>query len=269
MTTPSPAAPAAGSPEAVAAAAALAATQTPEAIAAAAAAAAAAAPAPTNFAPPTPPVAPGDGENIVVYKPTGDTGLDLALNFVGQLGFGPDRPEIKAAQTGDFTKLEATLKGMGDKAKGYEPYLKIATESRQRVADAFAAKEAATNKVIVDAAGGQEAWNAIHAWVSAEADDQQKADITQAFKVGGFAAQSMASQLAAMYRQSGKSTLPPKGAAAANAATAGASTGGGAPMTRQEYTAEISKLEAKHGYRLTDTPEYKVLSARYLASLKQ
>lgn len=247
-------APEAGSPEALAAAAA----------AEAAAKAAAAPPPPPNFDEKPQPAAdaPDDEAPEVVYNPTGDTSLDLALQFVGRLGFGPDREDMKAAQQGDFTKLEASLKALGDKAKGYDRYLAAAKESYKRVQDTKSAREAAIVKTIEDSVGGADNWKAIHAWVSKEASPEQKQEITAAFGAGPYAASAMARQLADLYRQSGVSNIPPKGAVSQNAEGAPAASGKG-PLSPAEYKAEIRKLEARLGTGKVDSSaEYAELNAR-------
>lgn len=194
------------------------------------------------------------------YNPTGDTVLDLALKFVGDRGFGPERDDMKAAMQGDFSKLEASLKALGDKAKGYERYLSAAKESYSRTQKERETREANITATIEQSVGGKEAWKAIHAWVSTEADDVQKKEITAAFAAGPYAAAAMARTLADLFRQSGKSTLPPKGAVVANAASTTAEAG--SALSPQQFKDEVRKLEAKYGYKLQSTDEYKDVVAR-------
>lgn len=243
--------------------------QSPEAKAAAEAAAkaeadnaAAAPPPPPNFEekPPVTPAAPSE-DLEVVYNPTGDTSLDLALQFVGRLGFGPDREDMKAAQTGDFTKLEASLKALGDKAKGYDRYLAAAKESYKRVQDGKSSREAAIVKSIETAVGGAANWKAIHAWVAQEASPEQKAEITAAFAAGSYAAEAMARQLATLYQQSGKSTIPAKSAVQDDAASAPAGSSK-APLSPSEFKEATRKLLAKYGGRAEYTDEYADIMAR-------
>jgi hypothetical protein len=220
-------------------------------------------PAPLNVDPPKAPVTPDPAEGVVVeYQPTGDTGLDLALRFVGNLGFGPDTPEIKAATTGDFGPMEAKLKTMGDKAKGYEQYLKVAKESQQRNVAARKAKDDSTLAAVVSAVGSVAQWNAVHAWVQAEADAGQKAEINAALQSGPLAASAMARQLAEMFKLSGKSTQVPKAVAKDDA---GATSQVAGSLTPSAFKDEVRKLEAKFGHRLMDTPEYAAIKARRLA----
>ncbi len=243
------------------AAAAAAAEEAAKAAAEAAAKAAAGLPAPAAFVEPAKPEVP-DGTVEVEYSPTGDAGLDLALTFIGRLGLGPEREDMKAAQAGDFTKIEATLKELGDKAKGYQPYLNAAKDSyKRRAADAQKSQEA-LSATVAKAVGGVEVWNAVHAWVSAEASPEQKAEINAAMKAGEFSATAMARQLAELYKQSGASNAAPKSAVQPNASAMPAS---GTALSPEQFKAEMRRLEAKYGYRLENTDEYKQAWARRLA----
>lgn len=223
-------------------------------------------PAPEPKAPSfTPAPAPTPPEGVTYeYQPTGDASLDLALGFIGNLGIGPEHPALKAAQQGDFSKMGEHLKSLGDKAKGYERYIAAAQESVSRRNAARQESEKAVLKTITEAVGGSEQWNAIHDWVAAEASDEQKAEITRAFAAGPYAAQAMAVQLAALYKQSGQAKAKP---AVSNQAAATPAAGAGA-LSPIEYRAEVRKLYAKYGYRVEATREWQELNARYLASKK-
>lgn len=219
-------------------------------------------PAPSDVSKPTAPLTPdpADLTDIIVYKPTGDTGLDLALQFVGDRGFGPERPEIIEAAKGNFAPLEAALKGLGDKAKGYDKFIGVAKESYTRRQAGNQQKEKAVTDAITQAAGGVSAWNAIHAWVVANADDEQRESINAAFRGGAYSASAMTKQLADLYKSSGQSTLPPKGVVRAEAGAA-AATGQGA-LDSNQFKQEVRKLEAKYGGKLTETQEYRDVVAR-------
>lgn len=224
-------------------------------------------PAPLNVSAPAAPPTPAPEQSVIVqYTPTGDQGLDLALEFVGNLGFGPERAEIQAAQKGDFAPLEASLKALGDKAKGFEKFLGVAKDSHSRVVQSKQAKEKATLDAVVAAAGGVKEWNALQAWVVAEASDEQKAAINAAFAQGGFAAESVVRSLAQLYAQSGVSKNKP--AAVVKPTAAGEPAKAEGALSASEYKAGVRALEAKYGYRLTETDEYKALSARRLAAIR-
>ena len=63
---------------------------------------------------PPPPVTPNpDTTQEFTYDPTGDAGLDYALNLVGKLGYGDAHPAVIAAQKGDISLIRAELATKG------------------------------------------------------------------------------------------------------------------------------------------------------------
>jgi len=210
--------------------------------------------------PPEPETPEPDATVEVVYEPTGETGLDLALKFVGQRGFGPDHPGIVAAQKGDFKPLEEALKRLGDKAKGYQPYLKVAQESYERNAAVKQAEATKLQEAVVAAAGGVKEWNAIQAWAKANAEDSEKREINAALAAGPTVAGDMVKRLAEAYRMSGKSTnKPPSGLK--EDASPGVPTSGA--LSPDAYKLALRELTAKVGAnRVGSTPEFKELTQR-------
>lgn len=197
-----------------------------------------------------------DADVVVQYEPTGDPGLDVALAFVGQRGFGPDNPAIQAAQKGDFAPLETELKKLGDKAKGYGPYLAAAKDSYERTQ----AREKEVQAEVLKVFGGAAQWNDVRAWVIANADESEKKQINAAFAGGKLQAMAMARQLAQAYRDSGESTkAPPTGRKSAGTPDVEAGTGALSP---EEYRKELSALTRRYGGRIDNRPEFKALRAR-------
>ena len=107
---------------------------------------------PLDLTKPTAPAATPAAE----FEPTGDPGLDLALEFFASKGIGADHKALLAAQKGDFALLEATLSVMGDKAKGWEKFLALGKRSYETVKTQAEAKVTAAKKDIEDAVGGAE-----------------------------------------------------------------------------------------------------------------
>lgn len=241
---------------------------TDEAAAAAAAQAAAAPAAPAQLsaaAAPAAPDHPADGV-VVEYNPTGDTGLDLALAFIGQRGYGPEHPAIQAAMKGDFDKIEASLKGLGDKAKGYERYVAAGRA-------AFAARTAANEKaaeatkaIAVEVAGSVERWNAVHAWAVKLASDEEKAQIDAGLRAGGAAARAQVKYLSDLYAQSGEDKAPAKSPLKKGASGAAPNS---EALSQADYIAAVRDLRKKYGNRVDEQPEYKQLQARRQATLRQ
>lgn len=257
-----PAAPAVAAPASTAAPAAPA-TSAASAATPAVPAAAPAQDPPVSFDPPAVPAAPTPPqEATVVYEKTGDAGLDVALRYVGERGFGPDHPAIQAATKGDFSALETALAGLGDKAKGFKEYVDLAKDSYGRRQAAAKTQGEAAAKVIYDAVGGKEQWSAIHAWVGENADADEKAQINAAFKAGGVAAAATAQHLAQLFAKHGKTA--PKAAVKADAAATTAPAAG--PLNPREYGRAVAALNAKLGSKMEASPEYAQLRARLAAS---
>lgn len=208
------------------------------------------------------PAVPAPSNEQFEYTPTGDAGLDVALDFVGAQGFGPAHPAIVAAQGGDFTVLEAALKERGDKAKGYERIIALAKQSFESGKNKRAETEASTRKVVHEAAGGEANWVAIQAWAAANADPAERTQINAALAAGGLTAQFAVQGLAALYAKSPK-TNPPASAVKAGAGAAPAATG---QLTSREYASEVQKLRNTLGTKLESSVEYKTLVSRRSAA---
>ena len=219
---------------------------------------------PLTLDPATPAVTtPPAGEAVEFeYTPTGDPGLDLALDFVGKQGFGPDHPAIKAAQSGDFAVLDAALKAKGDSAKGYEKFVALAKQSFETGKAKRAAAEADAIKVVHEAAGGEANWKAVQAWAAANADPAERAQINAALAAGGLTAKFAVQGLVALFGQAQKSA-PPASAVKPGAGAAPAATG---HLTSREYSAEVQKLRNTLGTKLESSAEYKALVSRRQAA---
>lgn len=220
---------------------------------------------PLTLDPAVPPVAtpPATSEGVEFeYTPTGDPGLDLALDFVGKHGFGPQDPAIQAAQKGDFSALEAALKAKGDKAKGFERFVALAKQSFESGKAKREASEATAIKVVHEAAGGEANWKAIQTWAAANAEPEERAQINAALAAGGLTAKFAVQGLAALFAQAQKNA-PPASAVKPGAGAAPAATG---HLTSREYSAEVQKLRNTLGTKLETSAEYKALVSRRQAA---
>src|SRR6185369_10168321 len=150
------------------------------------------------------PAAPGKVEPVS-YEPTGDAGLDLALNFIGQRGIGLDHPAMKAAEQGDFALLKATLAQLGDKAVGWEHVIAAgeaayAKTVESRKAEATAAQDAILSAFGTDRDAAAKEWGKVSEWAKANAEPAEKAAVNAALKAGGIAAKAMAAYLHTLYK---------------------------------------------------------------------
>lgn len=248
------------------------ATGAPEATPAAevpAAGAATATEAPATAAPATQaqlPAADPDEAGSFTYDKTGDVALDMALGFVGRLGFGPEHPAIKAAQSGDFSILSAELAAKGDKALGWQEHIALAKGSQERAAaTAKANAEAVTSTATKMCSDIGADWDAVRQWASANATDAEKAYVNSSLSQGGIAAKAALQFVVGAYARSAQAVLTPGKAASDNRGGPAAAAGAGA-LSAREYSTAVEALSRKHGGRdVSNLPEYKALQSARMA----
>ena len=194
------------------------------------------------------------------YEPTGDAGLDYALDFIGKLGYSDAHPAVRAAITGDFSLIRAELSTRG--VQGADAVVKLAEDAHAR----FAAKEAEQAQVLQsyahEAAGGEQNWDVVRAWASKEATPAEKADVNAALAKGGMVAKAMIRELVHLYKQS--NTLPQDGKAVSK--TAGTPASNATPLTAQAYAQAVDELYRKLGPGAANSPEYAQLQKQRLAA---
>lgn len=196
------------------------------------------------------------------YDPTGDAGLDYALNFVGKLGYGDTHPAIIAAQKGDFSMIRAELATKG--VAGSDAVLALAEQAYTRFAAEDAKKSEELAGFAAQAAGSAENWAVVRAWAAQEATPQEKAQVNAALAQGGLVAQGVISQLVALYQQ--KHTLPKAAADVAKPGAVGTAATSNEPMTAKAYAQAVEALRQKLGSRTEDSPEYAALQSQRLAA---
>lgn len=194
-----------------------------------------------------------------------DPGLNMALKFVGKLGYTPDNPAMAAAlKSGDFSLLEAEMAQLGDKAKGFEQILKLAKQSWDREVARAGAEAKVTKDAVLAVVGGEEQWAQIRDWAGKNAEPQEKETINKMLNSGDpFMAKMAAQFLHTSYAQSTGAVIEPKEAAAVRPANS-ASPAQGA-LSPEQYQAEIGKLMKTYGSNIGHLPEYKALVARRTA----
>lgn len=203
-----------------------------------------------------------DTSNEFSYDPTGDAGLDYALNFVGKLGYGDTHPAIIAAQAGDFSLLKAELSTKG--VPGVDAVLALAEQAYTRFSAEAAKQSEALAGFAAQAAGSAENWAVVRAWAAQEATPEEKAQVNAAIAQGGLVAQGVISQLVNLYRQ--KHTLPKDAEPVAKPGAAGTAAPTSGPMTAQAYAQAVEALRQKYGANTDSTPEYAALQSQRLAA---
>ena len=196
------------------------------------------------------------------YDPTGDAGLDYALNFVGKLGYGDTHPAIMAAQKGDFSLIRAELATKG--VAGSDAVLALAEQAYTRFAAEDAKKAEELAGFAAQAAGSAENWAVVRAWAAQEATPQEKAQVNAALAQGGLVAQGVIGQLVNLYQQ--KHTLPKDAADVARPGAVGTAAPSNEPMTAKAYAQAVEALRQKLGNRTEDSPEYAALQSQRLAA---
>lgn len=214
--------------------------------------------APAPIAPVAAPAAP-DAGGAVAYEATGDVGLDMALNFVGNLGLGPEDPAMVAATNGDFSILRAKLGALGAKAQGWEGFVALAEKSFTEGKGKAEAKATADRKTITEAVGGEENWSAISKWAGENAEPAEKEAVNSALKQGGLVAKITAQWLASKHAAASGTKIEPAEVTAPGAAGRPASAG---PLTAAQYATEVQALRTKLGYGMEGSPMYTALQQR-------
>lgn len=199
-----------------------------------------------------------------VFEETGDAGLDLALEYLGNLGLTDEHPAIVKAAAGDFGPLEAHLKAV--KAPGHEKYLKLAREGVARqvtvVNDAVAAK----NNAVFAVVGGAENWAKVAAWAKANATDSERDDMNEMLRKSPTTAAAAAKAIfAAFNAKTGGFTQEAKNPVNQHGAN-GYPAGKPAKTiaNRRELAAATDALVRRHGsHNIHLNPEYIRLHAEF------
>lgn len=223
---------------------------------------------PAGTPPAETPAAPA-GPVVVEYSPTGDAGLDMALDFVGKLGFAPTDPAMKAAEKGDFGLMKAKLAALGPKAQGYEAFIALAEKAHTETASKASTKLAKDVENIHGAVGGADAWKAISKWAGENATTEEKADVNAALKNGGVGAKAMALWLAEKYSKAKGTTVTPKAAVKESAPAASPAAASSGALTAAQYSIECQKARQSLGYKFDGSKQYADLQARRNLGKKQ
>ena len=203
-----------------------------------------------------------DTSNTYSYEPTGDAGLDYALNFIGQQGYGDAHPAVIAATKGDFSLIEAELATKN--VPGAAQVVALAKQAYERHAQETAKQEAELASFAATAAGSAENWAVVRAWAAQEATPQEKAQVNAALAQGGLIAQGVITQLVNLYSQ--KFTLAKSASDVASPNAVPQAGGSAEPMTAQRYAREVEALRQKLGNRTEDSAEYAALQQQRLAA---
>lgn len=206
----------------------------------------------------TPPTLAGDAP--VAYEPTGDVGLDLALDFVGKAGISIDHPAMKAAQEGDFSILKATLAAKG--VQGWEQFVALGEAAYTRTKETEKANNVKIVSLVHEAAGGPEAWAEVQKWAAANATPEEKAEVNALLNKGGLAAKGVVQYLVGAYNRATNVDSTPADPLARAGRAGGVPTGDNAPLSPRAYSEAVDQLNTRLGGRMEGSREYAALQAR-------
>lgn len=191
-----------------------------------------------------------------------DAGEAVFLDFLGKHGFGPDRPEVKAAQAGNFSLLEAALAQMGDKAVGYDKVLALAKDTQARIAKEHEARAQETLSILHDTFGGEEGFAEVKAWAIANGEPEELAYFNKAFAAGGIEAQAAAMFMQKCYFDAAGTEQVPKTPYKQERTTTTPKVTETGALSPKDYAAEVRKLAAQYGSPEAAPDKYKALQAR-------
>jgi hypothetical protein len=201
-----------------------------------------------------------DDAGAVVYDPTGDAGIDMALGFIGKLGIPGTDPAMVAAANGDFTFIKAKLATMGDNAKGWEQHVALAEQGWDRQAKAWDAEQGKTLSAVHAVAGGKDQWDALVAWAGTQVSADEKAALDAMFDAGPTSAAMAARMLKSAYAEAKGTTVQPENPARQASGVAPAAP---AALTAANYHKEADALYRQLGNRMDGSPEYAALRTKY------
>ncbi len=201
-----------------------------------------------------------------IYHETGDPALDVALDFIGRLGIGPEDPAIVAATEGKFELLEAKLAVLGDKATGWERHVALAKDAYQRSTEAATAR---TNEIATAvnnvASAANVSWADVQKWASANADPAEKQAINAMLTADKIQARMAAQALVSAYTQAAGTTVEPR--PAVNNTAAGGNPTDTSALSPRQFAEAVNALARTSGSDAvnSNSPEYQALVARRLA----
>lgn len=204
--------------------------------------------------------------DVVLYGPTGDPGMDMALTFVGKLGMKPDHPAMVKAAEGDFSFIKAHLATLGDKATGWEQHIALA---EQAWGNQVKAQETVTKEItaaVHHEAGGAEAWATIETWAKKNADPRERKAINKMLATDPIEAKAATMLLKSLYEQASGTTITPAKVTPGGTVPAGGDTVTNAALSPKDYAKEVAALnQRKPGAVDRKDPEYLQLQQRALA----
>ena len=155
---------------------------------------------------------------------------------------------------------------IGGGLAGSEAAWQLAEAGFREFTAAAEERKAAVQSMVVQVAGGDEAWAEVMAWAGENAEQAEKDAVNYALEQGGFLAEAVAFTLVSNYRQQAGVSAPPRQTAARNTAAAAPATGTHGPLSPKEYAKAVSDLrKSLKGKAMEGSQEYAALQKRRAA----
>lgn len=198
----------------------------------------------------------------VVFEKTGDVGLDMALEFIGGLGFDEKHPAVVSATKGDFAPLKALLSS-NEKARGWENYMALAERSYQEGQQRQQATQKSLETAVYAEAGGEEKWKALQAFAGENASPEEAAALNKMLQDGPLQARAAVRAIQDAYNKKVGTVVKPASALAPGASKSDAPAVPDAPRNKRELVRAIEGLRRTHGENFASTAEYARLHAQF------
>lgn len=198
----------------------------------------------------------------VDYQETGNSNLDTALRWAGQMGLHTEStPEMQQAMQGNFGPLKALL--ASKQIPGSDAYVALAEAGFKEHQAAAQAKTQAVQQMVVDVAGDADTWAKVFDWARDNAEPAEKEQINSALAQGGFVAEAVAARLVSNYQSQSTTTVPQRAAPVKETAGARAATSDTGPLSPQAYGKAVQDLRLSlKGKPIDGTPQYAALQRR-------
>lgn len=205
-------------------------------------------------------------QEVPKFEKTGDTGLDVALDFASKHGYSPDHPFIIEASNGNWDLLEADLASKN--IPGADKYIELAKKGWNNLIENEKKTAQETYSAVLSVVDNDvNMLNQIQAFASQNASQSEKDQINAMLDAGPLQARAAMFMLRQAYEQATGTVIKPASAIKENSYVDNPGRGGS--LSRAEYTQAVTDLANRIGsHNLQNSPEYKALTQRRLASMK-
>lgn len=215
-------------------------------------------------------VEPKDEENIQdtpqPFEKTGETGLDVALDFAFKHGYSSTHPSILAASNGDWSLIEAELATKN--IPGYKEMVELAKKGFANLVEKQEKVQKEIEAAVMSVVGNDNAmYQSILDFASKNADPAEREQLNAMFDAGPLQAKAAMMILREAYETAVGTTVKPQSAVKGQIPSSVNTQSGG--LSRSEYVTAVKELANRIGsHNLNNSPEYKELNRRRSIQMK-